>query len=289
MDTTAEQGDALIDAVEALLRPLLPLFRNYGVTHHELSQMLARLFVYDTAEVLEKEGRPTTVARLAITAGLPRGLVEKHLADRKAATVRRRLHDKSVTTPGEVLTVWNTDSRFCTIYGVALDLPLRESPRQRSFIDLVQSVSPGSNPDVVLDQLLAAGCVEVHEDRTVRCTNRAYIPAGISVERIARIGTVLGALSATFTHNLLMAESDVAFVERQVQTDYPVSQEGRRRVREWLLVDGTAFLEKLDRWLTDEKSSLGTSSGTKFGVAMCMYEVQDEGLSGAGMKVAANQ
>src|SRR6202451_2416989 len=216
----------------------MPLFRNFGATHHDLSQMLARLFVYDTAEILQNEGRPTTVARLALMTGLTRAETEKHLAERRIAVKRRSLKASAIMTPAAVLTAWNTDARFSTPYGVALDLSLSPTGRQRTFADLVAASAPDADPESVLDQLLAAGCVEVHEQDFVRCTNRAYIPAGVSVERITRMGSALGALAATLTHNLL-EDSSIGYAERSVQTDFPVSSDGRRAIREWLFVGRT--------------------------------------------------
>ncbi len=288
MDNRDAQGAALIDAIEALLRPLMPLFRNYGVTHHDLSQTLARLFVYDTAEILTEEGRPAASARLALMTGLTRGEVEKHLTERNASTKRRAMKTSALMTPAAVLTAWNTDTRFSTPYGVAVDLSLRADGRHRTFTDLVMASSPDSDPDAVLDQLLAAGCVEVHEQVFVRCTNRAYIPAGVSVERISRIGTVLGALAATLTHNLL-EESSVGYLERSVQTDFPVSDDGRRVIREWLAVDGSRFLETLDAWMTASRPELEAPSGHRVGVDIFMYDAATDPPVTAGVKAAANQ
>jgi len=288
VDTTDEQGAAVIDAIEAVLRPLMPLFRNFGATHHDLSQMLARLFVYDTAEILQKEGRPTTVGRLALMTGLTRGEAEKHLAERRIAVKRRSLKASALMTPAAVLTAWNTDARFSTPYGVALDLSLTPSGRQRTFADLVTVSAPGTDPESVLDQLLAAGCVEVHEQDFVRCTNRAYIPAGVSVERITRMGSALGALAATLTHNLL-EDSSIGYAERSVQTDFPVSNDGRRAIREWLVVDGTRFLETLDAWMTSSKAELEASTGQRVGVEFFMYDAPMEASAPPEIQAAANQ
>jgi hypothetical protein len=152
----------------------------------------------------------------------------------------------------------------------------------------VTASSPDSDPDAVLDQLLAAGCVEVHEQEFVRCTNRAYIPAGVSVERISRIGTVLGALAATLTHNLL-EESSVGYLERSVQTDFPVSDDGRRVIREWLAADGSRFLETLDAWMTASRPELEAPDGHRVGVDIFMYDAPMEPAATAGVKAAANQ
>jgi hypothetical protein len=288
VDTTEDQSAAVIDAVEALLRPLLPLFRNFGVGHHDLAQMLARLFVYDTAEILQQEGRPTTIGRLALMTGLTRAETEKHLAERRIAVKRRSQKASALMTPAAVLTAWNTDARFSTPYGVALDLSLSSVGRQRTFADLVAASAPGSDPESVLDQLLAAGCVEVHEQDFVRCTNRAYIPAGVSVERITRMGSALGALASTCSHNLL-EESQIGYVERAVQTDFPVSTEGRRAIREWLVADGTRFLETLDAWLTSSKPELEASTGQRVGIEFFMYDAPMEGSSPPEVQLAANQ
>jgi hypothetical protein len=265
----------------------MPLFRNFGTTHHDLSQMLARLFVYDTAEILQNEGRPTTVGRLALMTGLTRAETEKHLAERRIAVKRRSLKASAIMTPAAVLTAWNTDARFSTPYGVALDLSLTPTGRQRTFADLVAASAPDTDPDSVLDQLLAAGCVEVHEQDFVRCTNRAYIPAGVSVERITRMGSALGALAATLTHNLL-EESPVGYVERAVQTDFPVSNDGRRAIREWLVVDGTRFLETLDAWMTSSKAELEASTGKRVGVEFFMYDAPIEASAATEIQAAAN-
>src|SRR5580693_4406976 len=150
--------------MEAVLRPLMPLFRTFGVSHLDLSDMLARVFVYDTAESLAKEGRAPSAARLAIMNGLTRGEVEKHLSAREAATRRRARSESQVLGPAVVLALWNTDLRFSTPYGVAVDLPLKRGQRSRSFEDLVQAVSPDLDPEIVLDELVAAGCVQIHAE-----------------------------------------------------------------------------------------------------------------------------
>jgi hypothetical protein len=289
VDSRDEQGAAVVDVVEAVMRPLMPLFRNFGVSHHDLSQMLARLFVYDTDEILKQEGRPTTPARLALMTGLTRGEVEKFLMERLAAVKRRSSKAAAISTPPAVLTTWNTDSRFSTPYGVALDLSLKASAK-RTFADLVAAAAPDADPESVLDQLLAAGCVEVHEEDFVRCTNRAYIPAGVSVERITRTGAALGSLARTLTHNLLDDSAEtVGYVERSVQTDFPVSLGGRRAIREWLVADGTRFLETLDAWMTASRSDLEASSGNGVGVEFFMFDVPNEPMAPAELPVASSQ
>jgi hypothetical protein len=278
--TTDEQGVALIDALEAVLRPLMPLFRTFQVSHHDLSEMLARVFVYEAAESLAKEGRAPSAARLAIMNGLTRGEVEKHLAARAAASRRRASRSSQVFGPAVVLAVWNSDSRFSTPYGVAVDLPLKSGVRGRSFADLVQAVGPDLDPEVVLDELVAAGCVQIHPDKEfVSCTSRAYIPAGVGADRISRIGLVLGGLAANMTRNLLLSDGELGYPERLVATDFPVSASGRVKIFEWLTTDGLRFLETLDAWMNSHQDELKADSGQPVAVSFFMYDVHND-LSG---------
>jgi hypothetical protein len=270
---TEIQGAAVVDVVEAAAKALMPLFRNFAVTHHDLSQMLARLYVCDTEEILKREGRPTTPARLALMTGLTCGEAEKFLAGRASDAGRRRERMNAMSVPAHVLSVWNSDSRFSTPYQVALDLDLQHSSRRRSFRDLVEAAVPSADPDTVLDQLLAAGCIEVHEQNYVRCTSRAYVPAGISVDRITAAGHALGALASTLTYNLLEIPSGgETLIERGVCTDFPVSAEGRRAFRKWLNEEGTRFLETLDAWTNNRRTELEAPAGSQIGVEMFMYE-----------------
>ncbi|MFO1400419.1 MAG: DUF6502 family protein [Steroidobacteraceae bacterium] len=272
----SEQRSALIDAVEASLRPLMPLFLNYGVTHHDLTEMLARVFVTAIEEQLKKEGRPTTVARLALSTGINRSRVEKIISDRDAAAARRATATQNTSALALVLATWHDDPRFSTPYGVPLDLEFAPAEGRRSFVDLVGVAYPGFDPDAALDQLIAAGCVEVHEQGFLRCTDRVYMPSGVDKARIARLGECIGALASTFSHNLLRGENDPTYFERQVETDFPVADEGRRSIQEHMDTEGQAFLASLDQWLSARHDQFVSATGRKFGISMFVYDVAEE-------------
>jgi hypothetical protein len=175
-----------------------------------------------------------------------------------------------------VLATWHDDPRFSTPYGVPLDLEFAPAEGRRSFVDLVSVANPGFDPDVALDQLIAAGCVEVHEQGFLRCTDRVYMPAGVDKARIARLGECVGALAATFTHNLLRGEDDPTYFERQVETDYPVSDESRRAIQGHMDAEGQAFLASLDQWLSARHDQFQSAAGKKFGISMFVYDVAEE-------------
>ena len=283
MANQQEQGAALLDALEAVLRPLMPLFLNYGVSHQELFHTLGRVFVYAIAEQLKAQGRPTTIPRLAILTGINRGLVEKYLEERAAAANRRQRSATSLMAPATVLSMWHDDGRFATPYGAPLDLDLDPGAR-RSFPGLVAVVAPGLDWEAVLDQLQASGCVEVINNQFVRCTSRVFIPSGVSTEQISRIGKMLGALASTMTHNLLLDEKEVKYIERQVESEYRVSVDGQRALRSHLETVLPPVFDQLDRWFHSESNRIESASGSKVGVSLFMFDVAEESVAHAGLK-----
>jgi hypothetical protein len=190
--------------------------------------------------------------------------------------------------PPALLTAWNTDKRFSTPYGVALDLPLDSSATPRNFSDLVSAVAPGSDAEMVLDQLLAAGCVEVVAGY-VRCTNRAYIPRGVSTDRIARFGAILSAFAATGVRNLMLEiPQEGGYLERAVQSDFPISDHGRAVLLRWLSTEGVQFLEQLDAFINRSRDQMETPDGRRVGIDLFMYDVPEEVRSSKFMQQAGN-
>ena len=81
----------------------------------------------------------------------------------------------------------------------------------------------------------------------------------------------------------------MGYLERAVQTDFPVSNDGRRVIREWLAVDGTRFLETLDAWMTASRPELEAPGGQRVGVDIFMYDAPNEPSVTTGTQAAANQ
>ena len=277
----SEQRAALVDAVEASLRPLMPLFLNYGVTHHDLTEMLARVFVTAIGEQLKKEGRPTTVARLALSTGINRSRVEKIVADRDAASARRAFATQNTSALALVLATWHDDPRFSTPYGVPLDLEVAQAEGRRSFVDLVGVAIPVLILTSLWTNSSPRAALRCMSKGFLRCTDRAYIPAGIDKSQIVRLGQRAAALARTFTHNLLNENRSDPLFERQVDTDYPVSDDGRHVIQRYLETEGQSFLVTLDQWLTGRHDQLRSDSGKRFGISIFAYEVENEPAEGA--------
>jgi len=170
--------------------------------------------------------------------------------------------------------VWHTHSGFSGAYGLALELdlaPTHDSPR-RSFRELIKAACPGADEDALLDELVAAGSVEVIDGSTVRCLSRAYVPKGADVKRIERMGRFLTSVTASFVHNLLRIAPEPIYFERAVVCDELLSEAGRDK---FLAVAGERsqeLLTELDTFLTRLSSTERKEAGKRYGVGIYFFE-----------------
>jgi hypothetical protein len=160
-----------------------------------------------------------------------------------------------------------------------LDLaPTHGSPR-RSFRELIAAACPGADEEALLDELVAAGAVEVIDSVTVRCLSRAYLPREADVKRIEWMGRVLENVASSFVHNLLRGNDEPAYLERAVVSDDPISAIGRDRFLAVAGQRGQELLTELDTFLTRLAATERSDSGKKYGVGVYFFE--DQSVAGA--------
>jgi hypothetical protein len=173
-----------------------------------------------------------------------------------------------------LLTVWHTHAGFSGAYGLAMELdlvPTPDSPR-RSFNELVAVACPGADEEALLDELVAAGSVEVIDSITVRCLSRAYVQKGADVRRIERMGRFLAAITGNFVHNLLRVSPEPIYFERAVISDEPLSEGGRDRFLSLSGERGQELLTELDTFLTRLATTEASASGKRYGVGIYFFD-----------------
>ena len=221
---------------------------------------------------LVEQSRPLTVARLALMAGVTRGEAENIIENKKLRRLARVESTNRVDLLSLLLTIWHDDSRFSTPYGAPLDLSLSPERSFKTFDELLAASTIGLDREAVLDELVAAGCIEIHEDKFVRCLNRTFIPTGVDVSGIARLGRFVGALNATIAHNLLRTSDEPSYFERIFVSDSPVNLEYRDELLGFLREEGQVFLDKLCRWSIEKEEPYRDLNGKRYGVGIYFYE-----------------
>src|SRR5580658_3520887 len=171
---STEERDALLALFTALLRPLMPVALERGISVREISDSVRRAYVQVLEGRMAGQDRQLSDARLALVAGLTRSEVQLLRDPRRKKTAPA---GNSVLQIAKLLTVWHTHPRFSGAYGLALDLDLvaATDPSRRSFDELVETAVPGADRDILLDELIATNSAEIVGHDTLRCRARAAI------------------------------------------------------------------------------------------------------------------
>src|SRR5579862_4210016 len=228
MNKSAREKEAVLNVFASLVRPLTRVAFEYGISASEIAGVVRRTYIQALEARLQDQKRATTDARLAVVAGLTKSDVAALREATRAGAPHSLRATVSLDQVTNLLTVWHTHSGFSGAYGLALELdlvPTSGSPR-RSFHELVVAACPGADEEALLDELVAAGSVEVIDSTTVRCLSRAYLPQETDVKRIEWMGRILTNVAASFVHNLLDTQ-EPAYLERAVVCDEPISEVGR--------------------------------------------------------------
>jgi hypothetical protein len=267
------EKEAVLDVFAGLLRSLMPIAFEYGISAGEASGAVRRSYIEALEARLREQNRPTTDARLGVISGLPKADVS---ALREAMRAGAELSIRTAASLDQitsVLTVWQTHSNFSGAYGLAMDLDLTEIPGspRRTFADLAETACPGVNRDFLLDELLAAGSVEVVDGTTVRWLSRSYVPRGADVTRIERMGRFLAVATGNFVHNILRSGEEPSYFERAVISDDLLTERGRDQFLAMTAERGEELTTDLDTFLTGLPAA-ERGTGKKYGVGIYFFE-----------------
>ncbi len=276
MNKSAREKEAVLNVFASLVRPLTRVAFEYGISASEISGAVRRTYIQALEERLMDQKRVTTDARIAAVAGLTKSDVSALREATRAGAPHSLRATVSLDQVTNLLTVWHTLTGYSGAYGLALELDLQPTPGspRKSFRELVAAACPGADTEALLDELVAAGSVEVVDNSTVRCLSRAYLPQGEDVKRIERMGRFLSSVTASFVHNLLRLGSDPLYFERAVVSDEPMSDAGRDKFSNIAAERGQELLTELDTFLTRLAESDPAKAGKKFGVGIYFFEDQ---------------
>jgi len=276
MNKSVREKEAVLTVFAELVRPLMRVAFEYGISAGEIAGVVRRTYIQALEARLSDQKRSTTDARLAVVAGLAKSDVTALREALRAGAPHSMRASVSLDQVTNLLTVWHTHTGFSGAYGLAMELDVVATPGspRRSFRELVDAACPGADGEALLDELVAAGSVEVIDSMTVRCLSRAYVPKGADVKRIERMGRFLAVVSANFVHNLLRVSPEPVYFERTVVSDESISEAGRDKFLALAGERGQELLTELDTFLTRLAASERSEAGRKYGVGVYFFEDQ---------------
>src|ERR1700722_16836085 len=275
--TSSEERDALLALFPALLRPLMPVALERGISVREISDSVRRAYVHVLEGRMAGQDRQLSDARLALVAGLTRSEVKMFRDPRRKAS-----GSGGTVTPfqqvAKLLTVWHTHPRFSGAYGLAFDLDLGAAadPSRRSFGELVETAVPGADRDILLDELIATNSAEIVDQNTLRCRARAAVKVSSddssAAPLIDRAAKCLEAAASSFAHNLLRENIGKTYFERMVVSDHALSERSRNEFSVVAQNRGDSYVGELDSWLAKHTEADESGAGRRYGVGVYFFE-----------------
>jgi hypothetical protein len=232
-------------ATRQWLKPVIHVLLRCGITWKDFSELAKATYVEVATQRFGKRGRPTNVSRTAVLTGLARREVRKQ---RERLARGPQPLAGCVTKASLILSAWHQQPEYLNKNGQPA--VLRLEGEGATFEALVRHCGGGDiRPSTLLKELLDAGAVRRRADGRVEALQRNYIPHAMD-ERLIRLwGTVLADVAETYAHNLMRDGRAPPRFERAA-LNARVSASALQAFGEFLDLEGQAFLERVDAWLT---------------------------------------
>jgi hypothetical protein len=206
--------DALKSAALSIFRPFVRYLITQGWTYGALTELLKFVYVGEVIALDERNGKPTpTDSRVSLLSGIHRKEVRRLREELLAGSGQIALRH-GANMSAQVVAAWVACEAYRDAQGEPRALPLRAAEPAPSFESLVRLVKADMRPRTVLDELLHAGVVELHEDE-VKLARSGYV-SDLPEDRLAFMGAHIGDHLRATVHNL---EGRAPYLEQSVYFD----------------------------------------------------------------------
>lgn len=216
-ETPNVPSPALTRAMRQLLRPVVGLLLDNGLTYTWLTRVLKRIFVDVAESEFGIEDRQVTDSRISLVTGVHR---------RDVSQIRNEDTDTyeppaSIFLGPKLISIWISENRFLDENGQPASLPRSRSNAKTkglgSFEELVTLIRTDIRPRSVLDELLRLGIVKIDDDDFVSLIYDAFVPSQGVEEKMYYLGRNLRDHIAASRDNVKSAKPP--FFERSVYYD----------------------------------------------------------------------
>lgn len=253
------QRDIMLQALKALLRPLVRFCLRHSLKLQDCVEILKAVFLEVAEEQLSSAGTAVSDSRLSVMTGVHRRDVVRLGQDEVQQKASPDLLSK-------VLGHWLGHRKFST--SSKKPRVLSYAGKESEFASLVSSVSQDLNPYTVLFELERTGAVEKTR-RGLKLKNRAYIPKGDLKSGFTLAATDVEHLFSCVEENLL---SDETMPHLHLRTEYDnISESNASLIKDWLLREGSAFHQRARNFLSHldlDHNKNASACGKKIRIAL---------------------
>lgn len=251
-----------------ILRPLVRILHQRGVSFGEFSQIARQVYVETAEAALLQAGEKATTSRIAITTGLTRKDVAQLRQSEADSDLTATKYNRSV----RVISGWLSDVEFQDAQGDPAVLSLQG--QEKSFEALVSRYSGDMPYRAMLKELEHSGLVQLSDKDELSLLSDAYIPKQDEAEKLAILGSDVSLLINTIDHNLQQSGQQPYF-QRKVSYDN-LPEHAVETFKSMVNQDSMELLLKFNKWLAKhDKDSNPASKGSgkiRAGVGIYYFE-----------------
>ncbi len=258
----------ITEAIARLLRPLVKIMLQHGMSYGAFAEILKRVYVDVADNEFHVDGRKQSVSRVSVLTGLNRKEVSrvKSLPPLESTGLDER-HNRAA----RIATAWFRDPAYHNDVGDPMPLPFEG---KGSFSELVKKYSGDMPPRAVADELQRVGAIELAEDSRLKLMAHGYIPSTGGSEVVQFLGAHTADLIDTIGHNMNCAADEKRFQRSAQFRNVPVEYIGEFRQLSAKL--GQRTLEEIDQWLAERdrgsEENLQGVSRARLGVGIYEFE-----------------
>ncbi|MEM9601302.1 MAG: DUF6502 family protein [Pseudomonadota bacterium] len=190
--TSSSEPDALLTALQKLLRPLVRLLLRNGISLSDFTEIAREVYVKVAHDEFRMPGRKQSLSHVAVLTGVHRREVKKILNQAPLDESYPFKHNRAA----RVINAWRTDPQYSR-FNKPLPLDVKTD-----FATLVSLHGGDVTPRTILQELERVGAV-YQKNNTVSLMVDAYTPTSGSRELLEVFGDSAADLLATMEHNLV--------------------------------------------------------------------------------------
>lgn len=269
--------DALLAALERILRPIVKLLLQSGISYSEFATVAKTVFVQVATDDYKKRGRPANFSQVSAMTGISRKEVSRM---RKGESKERWTPSMEESPVNTILHQWHFDPDFSDGAGTARALPFEGA---LSFSTLV-SRYVGDIPAGAMRSTLQKAGVLVQDATGLLVVRQPYFfSRKFDEDFIHQLAFSMTNLGSTVLHNAIVhqrvelsheTKTELSRLERGVWSEH-LGQEGAARFKAWVDVAAPRFLEEANHLIGEAelpRGEWGAMPPRAVGVGVFYYE-----------------
>jgi hypothetical protein len=190
--------DALLSALEAILRPIVKLLLQSGISYSEFASVAKSVFVQVATDEYTKRGRPANFSQVSAMTGISRKEVSRM---RKGTSKQRWTPNMEASPVNTILHEWHFDPDFSDGSGTAKAIPFEG---QFSFSTLVSRYAGDIPPGAMRSTLQKAGVLASDPSGLLSVSQKFFYSRQVDEDFIRGLGFSMSSLGSTLVHNAMV-------------------------------------------------------------------------------------